>query len=168
MSDRSRIHDPRNQLVAGAFLGAWSVVGWWSAIGTSALWSDEYGVDPGPGLLPMLVLAILSMGAAILLVGGLRRILSESTENGYWSGLRRDTLLPVFFVTSLLVYVPAIEIVGFIPSSGVFAFAWMVVLGFKSGGGAPRALLPLAAAGALVGVGLIYFVFVYLIGVPIG
>jgi len=42
------------------------------------------------------------------------------------------------------------------------------VLGYRSGEGAPGALLPLAGAGTLIGIGLIYFVFVYLIGVPIG
>ena len=68
MSDRPRRRDPRNQIAAGVFLAIWSATGWWSATGTAALWSDEYGVDPGPGLLPTLVLTILSLPARYTLV----------------------------------------------------------------------------------------------------
>ena len=118
--------------------------------------------------MPTLVLTIISLGALILVVNGVRRILLVSPNPGYWTGLRRHTLVPALFLASLLVLVPAIDALGFIPASGVFAFAWMVVLGHRSGGGAVRTLLPLAAAGSLIGVGLIYFVFVYLIGVPVG
>ncbi len=168
MSDRSRTLDPRNQLAAGGFLALWSLAGWWSMTATPALWSEEYGADPGPGLLPMLVLTILSLGAVILVVDGTRRFLLMPPEPGYWAGLRRHTLVPVLFLASLLVLVTAIDVLGFIMASGGFAFAWMVVLGYRSGEGAAQALLPLAGAGALIGVGLIYFVFVYLIGVPIG
>lgn len=135
---------------------------------TPALWSEEYGVDPGPALLPTLVLTILSLGAITLIVGGTRRILVERAHQGYWSTLRLHTLVPALFVATLLAYVTAIGFIGFIPASGVFAFSWMVALGFKSGEGAPGALVPLAGAGTLIGVGLIYFVFVYLIGVPLG
>ena len=168
MSDPSQTSDPRNQLAAGVFLGLWSLAGWWSVTGTPALWSADYGADPGPGLLPTLVLTILSLGALILVVNGVRQIVLVSPNPGYWTGLRRHTLVPALFLVSLLVLVPAIDTLGFIPASGVFAFAWMVVLGHRSGGGAARTLLPLAAAGSLIGVGLIYFVFVYLIGVPVG
>lgn len=168
MPDPSPTRDPRNQLAAGTFLGLWSLLGWWSVIGTPALWSDEYGADPGPGLLPKLVLSMLSLGALILLADAARRILLEPPPAGYWPGLRRHTLMPALFLASLLILIPAIDTLGFIPASGGFAFAWMVVLGHRSGEGAPGALLPLAAAGAVIGVGLIYFVFVYLIGVPLG
>ena len=168
MSEGSRTRDPRNQLAAGAFLSIWCAAGWWSVTRTPALTSDDYGVDPGPGLLPTLVLTILSLGALILMAEGIRRILLEPAREGYWLELRRHTGTPMLFVGSLLVLVPAIEFIGFLPSSGIFAFLWMVVLGYRSGEGAPGAQLPLAGAGTLIGIGLIYFVFVYLIGVPIG
>ena len=114
------------------------------------------------------MLTILSLGALILVVNGIRQIVLVSPNPGYWTGLRRHTLVPALFLASLLVLVPAIDALGFIPASGLFAFAWMVVLGHRSGVGVARTLLPLAAAGSLIGVGLIYFVFVYLIGVPVG
>ena len=168
MAAQSPTRNPRNQLVAGAFLGLWSVAGWWSALGTAALWTDDYGADPGPGLLPVLALSLLSAGALGLVLNGLRGMLSAPAAPGYWSGLRRHTLMPAVFVASLLVYVPAIELAGFIPASGAFALLWMAALGLKRPGGARPGALAAAGAGTLIGVGLIYFVFVVLIGVPVG
>ena len=168
MPDPSRSHDPRNQIAAGSFLGIWSAIGWGSAARTTSLWTVEYGADPGPVLLPILVLTILSLGALALVAEGTRQILVEPpTHKGYWSSLRRYTLTPVLFIASLLAYVIAIEFIGFIPSSSVFAFVWIAALGFKIGEGAPRTLFFMAIAGTLIGVGLIYFVFIYLIGVPL-
>ena len=168
MSDSSRRRDPRNQIAAGSFLGLWSAVGWWSATRTTSLWTVEYGADPGPVLLPILELTILSLGALALVVEGTRQILLEPpTHKGYWSNLRRYTLTPIIFIASLLAYVIAIEFIGFIPSSGVFAFVWIASLGFRIGEGTPKALFFMAITGTLGGVGLIYFVFIYLIGVPL-
>ena len=168
MAAQSPTRNPRNQLVAGVFLGLWSVAGWWSALGTAAVWADDYGADPGPGLLPVLALSLLSAGALWLVLSGARGMLSAPAAPGYWSGLRRHTLLPALFVASLLIYVPAIELAGFIPASGAFALLWMAALGLQRTAGARTGALATAGAGALIGVGLIYFVFVVLIGVPVG
>ena len=166
-NNSSKKRDPRNDIAAGIFLAAWGVVGWSVAAGTPALWSDEYGADPGPGLLPAIVLTILSMGSLILFLGGIRRLLIERVPPGYWRGLWRHALIPTLLVATLLIYFPAIKIVGFIPASAVFAFGWMVTIGFKNYEGRAKALLLQAAAGTIIGVGLIYFVFVRLIGVPL-
>ena len=160
--------DSRNQLAAGSFLGLWALAGWWSLATTPALSSDEYGVDPGPGLLPRLVLALLTLGALILIGNGIRRMLSEPAEPGYWERLRRGTLVPAIFVASLLLYVPAIGLIGYVPASALLAFAWMAVLGLRSGASGSVVPLLQAGAGTGVGVGLIYLIFVHLIGVPVG
>ena len=60
------------------------------------------------------------------------------------------------------------EIFGFIFASIIFALSWMWLLGLKSRSETAVSGLFLAGLGTLIGVGLIYFVFVYLIGVPIG
>ncbi len=160
--------DPRNQLAAGGFLGLWCLAGWWSLAATAALSSDEYGVDPGPGLLPRLVLTILTLGALVLIGNGIRRLLAEPTERGYWDRLRRGTLVPAIFILSLALYVPSIELIGYVPASGLFALAWMTFLGLRSREGAPVSPLLQAGVGTVIGVGLIYLIFVQLIGVPVG
>lgn len=160
--------DPRNQVVAGGFLGFWCAAGWRSLAVTPALSSDAYGVDPGPGLLPRLALTILTLGALILVGNGLRRMMSTPAEPGYWDGLRRGTLVPAIFVVSLAIYVPAIDLIGYVPASAVFALAWMTVLGYRSREVGRASPLLQAGAGTVIGVGLIYFIFVHLIGVPVG
>lgn len=160
--------NPRNQLVAGGFLGLWCLAGWWSLAATPALSSDEYAVDPGPGLLPRLVLTIVTLGAVILIGNGARRIFSEPAEPGYWAKLRRGTLVPAIFIASLAVYVPVIGLIGYVPASALLAFAWMAFLGYRTREGGPFTPLLQAGAGTVIGVGLIYLIFVHLIGVPVG
>ena len=134
---------------------------------TPALSAEEYGVDPGPGLLPRIVLIVLSAGALILSVNGARRMILEPAEPGYWDKLRRGTLVPAIFIGSLAIYVPAIELIGYLPASAVLSAAWMAFLGYRSGEGGSKSPLILAGAGTFIGVGLIYFIFAYLIGVPV-
>ena len=160
--------DPRNQLAAGGFLGVWCVAGWWSVATSPALSADEFGVDPGPGLLPRLVLTMLTLGSLTLIGNGVRRMLSEPTEPGYWDGLRRGTLVPGVFIVSLAIYVPAIGVLGYVPSSAILAATWMTVLGYRHPENAPLSPLLQAGTGTVIGVGLIYLIFVHLIGVPVG
>lgn len=159
---------PRNQLAAGGFLGLWCLAGWWSLAATPALSSDEYGVDPGPGLLPRLVLTILTLGALMLIGSGTRRLLAEPAEPGYWDRLRRGTLVPAIFIVSLALYVPLIELIGYVPASAFLALAWMAFLGLRSRDGGNASPLLQAGIGTVIGVGLIYLIFVQLIGVPVG
>ena len=160
--------DPRNQLAAGGFLGLWCLAGWWSLAVTPALSSDEYGVDPGPGLLPRLVLTMLTLGALILIGNGIRRMFAESNEPGYWARLQRGTLVPAIFIGSLAVYVQVMDLIGYVPASAILAFAWMAFLGLRDREGGTVPSLVQAGAGTAIGVGLIYLIFVYLIGVPVG
>ncbi len=160
--------DPRNQLAAGGFVAIWCLAGWWSVATTPALSSDEYGVDPGPGLLPRLVLTMLSLGALTLIGNGMRRMLSGPAEPGYWDRLRRGTLVPAVFVASLAIYVPAIGVLGYVPASALLAAAWMTFLGYRSREDGPTSPLLQAGVGTAIGVGLIYLIFVHLIGVPVG
>ena len=170
MSENRAKRDPRNQFAAGLFLMIWSVIGWLSVINSPALWIDEYGADPGPGLLPIISLTILSLGALTLVtVGAFQTVAKQgATESGYWPKLLQGSLLPAFFVISLIVYISLIDVIGFIPMSTIFSLTWMFILGAKNRDETPATLLPLVAMGTFIGVGLIYFVFLYLIGVPIG
>jgi hypothetical protein len=161
-------HDPRNQVAAGSFLAFWCLAGWWALTVTPALSSEDYGVDPGPGLLPRLVLTILTLGALLLIGNGVRRMLSAPAEPGYWDRLRRGTLVPAIFVLTLAIYVPAIGLLGYVPASVILALAWMTFLGLRSREGGPMSPLLQAGAGTAIGVGLIYLIFVHLIGVPVG
>ena len=169
MSEKIAKRDPRNQLAAGFYLGLISFIGWLSLINTPALWTNEFGVDPGPELLPVIVLTLLSGGALTLLGAGTFQVIMYKTpKTNYWTKLYQNTLLPTLFVISLIFYIGLMEIFGFIFASIIFALSWMWLLGLKSRSETAVSGLFLAGLGTLIGGGLIYFVFVYLIGVPIG
>jgi len=161
------LREARNRIAAGAFLALWSLAGWWSFFTTTALYRDDYGVDPGPGLLPVIVLATLSVGAVLLIGTGARQLASAPGDDRYWRRLLDGGLVPTLFVASLLVYVSVINAIGYLLASGLLAFCWIAALGLRHRDGPTRAIVLTAAAATLVGVGAIYIVFVVLIGVPV-
>lgn len=161
------LRESRNRIAAGAFLALWSVVGWWSFFTTPALYRDDYGVDPGPGLLPVIVLAALSLGALLLIATGARQLATEPGDERYWQRLGDGALVPMLFVASLLVYVAVMSAIGYLLASGLLAFCWIAGLGFRHRAGTTRAIALTAAAATLIGVGAIFVVFVVLIGVPV-
>ena len=132
---------------------------------TPALWTGDHGADPGPGLLPIMVLTALSLGSLVLLGAGLRQAVAGGMASGRWSKMTEGSLRPAIFVLTLLIYVSAISFAGFAAASAVFCFAWIGALGASAIGG--RGPWLQALVGAAIGVTLIYFVFVYLIRVPL-
>jgi len=159
--------ESRNRIAAGAFFAVWSLAGWWSFFATPTLYRDDYGADPGPALLPVIVLAVLSAGALLLIVTGLRQLASEPGDDRYWRRLGDGALAPTLFVGSLLVYVVVMNVIGYLLASALLAFVWIAALGFRHRDGTARAIVLTAAVATLVGVGAIYVVFVMLIGVPV-
>lgn len=161
------LRESRNQIAAGAFLALWSLAGWSSFLTTPALRADDYGVDPGPDLLPLIVLVTLSAGAALLIGAGLRRTFADLGNDHYWRRLFDGSVPPALFVVSLVVYVVAIDAIGYLISSAIVAFAWMTILGLRSRDEPTTAVVTKAALATAIGIGAIYIVFVYMIGVPV-
>ncbi|MEH6728841.1 MAG: hypothetical protein V7703_22065, partial [Hyphomicrobiales bacterium] len=61
-----------SDIAVSAFFLIWAVIGWISLLGDANLFSDLYtGADPGPTLLPIIVLSVLSVGGAALAAGAL-------------------------------------------------------------------------------------------------
>lgn len=161
------LRESRNQIAAGAFLALWSLAGWSSFLTTPALHADDYGVDPGPDLLPYIVLVTLSLGAVLLIGEGLRRTFAEPGNDRYWRQLFNGSVAPALFVVSLVVYVVAIDSIGYLISSAIVAFSWITILGLRNRDEPTRTVVTKAALATAIGIGAIYVVFVYLIGVPV-
>lgn len=159
--------DPWNGVIAGLFLALWCVAGWWSVLRNPALVGDDYGLDPGPSLMPTLVLSILTLGAAVILIRGVIGARIAGARPPDLGAAARRAIFPALFVGSLLVYVPLIFQIGFILASSVFAVIWIGVLGLRGQDRGRRTFLLNTGLGTLIGVGLIYIVFVRLIGVPL-
>jgi len=166
MSERGTEEKPDLVVEFGVpiFFGIWAVLGWVAIIDHPFLWMD-WGEDPGPDLMPVIVLSLLSFGAAVMLV---RAIVIAARRGGtFRSAALGNLAAPFAFAGTLLLVVPAMRWAGFVPAALLFAVAWTFALSdHERRIGLPRrAAEAVIAAGA--GVGLIAYLFIHVIHVPL-
>jgi hypothetical protein len=138
---------------------------------TAALEGFDIGTDPGPALMPRLLLWALGAGGLWLAgfggwrFAGARRQLGAGST-GQRSDLTRYTV-PVLFALSLVAYVRGLFVAGFAVVTFVFCFAWIVVLTRQIEGQFEwrRALASAGAALAITAV--VYYVFHGFVRVPL-
>ena len=159
--------DPRNRLAVGAFMGLWAVAGLYSQLTNAQIVAGDFGTDPGPGLLPRLGLTMLTGGSLILVAAGFYGLGQLRAPPIAWGRLARQSIMPLLLAASLLAYIPLVHTIGFIAATIAFAAGWMTLVGRTELRANPRRELLLIALGTLIGVGLIYFVFIYWISVPL-
>ncbi|SME90110.1 Tripartite tricarboxylate transporter TctB family protein [Tistlia consotensis] len=169
---------PLRDLLVGLFFLAWAATGWLSVATNEQIFSDLYaGLDPGPALMPLLVLGAVTLGAVAILASGLVRLLrgkagpgtgggSPAAEEG---GLRRH-LVPLGLLATLAVYPTIMEAIGYLAATAFFVLGWILALtGWR--GLAGRGERGLALAVALVStaliVGILYLGFVVVIHAPL-
>lgn len=165
-SDQSRadpsVPGPVDAL-AGVFFLAWAVLGWASHLGNAPLRRSLFaGTDPGPALLPLIILWLVTLGGLWLLLSGLWRW----RQAGASSGLPplASHAAPAGFALTLLALIWLIPVTGFrLPAIG-FCLLWLWLM--APGGQALTAWalrLPIAAA---IAFGL-HFLFAGVLGVPL-
>ena len=157
------------EAASGAFILLWGFIGIAGLLWRPAIWQDDYGLDPGPGLLPLIVIAGLLLGGAALLVKGARH-LAHTPRDVVKAELREErepTLISAVLLVSVIVYVLALKSVGFIPSTLVFTTVWITTVFLRDGATnlLRTSAVSLAAAAAITAA--VYVVFQRLIGVPL-
>lgn len=167
MSERGRDEERPDLVVefgVPVFFGLWAVLGWVAIADHPYLFID-WGEDPGPDLMPVIVLSLLSLGSAVMLA---RAVVLAATRGGApRSEAFRNLAVPIAFAGTLLLVVPAMRWVGFVPAALAFAVVWTFALraGERRIGLARRAAEAVLAAG--LGVGLIAALFIRVIHVPL-
>lgn len=159
--------DPRVRLASGLFFGAWAGAGWYALVTNAQILGVDFGLDPGPGLLPRIVLTILSSGALILVVSGVAGLLKSAAAPLPWGTMLRGSILPILLCLSLATYLPLVRGLGFIAATSFYSLALMVVLSRRSLRVFPKATAVSIAIGTAICVALIYALFVRWIGVPL-
>lgn len=154
---------PIIDLLAGGFCLLWAVIGWASFAGNAPL-RDSLGqqADPGPALVPLIVLTILTCGGLFLCAKGLIR--AHRSEGG--PGLPSATahILPIGFALSLGCLVLLMPLIGFLISGIAFCILWLSVLATHRPSlqnGITNILVASAIAGAT------YMIFAWLLRVPL-
>lgn len=157
------------EAASGAFILLWGFVGVAGLLWRPAIWQDDYGLDPGPGLLPLIVIAGLLLGGSILLVKGLRHLAHapRETVKVELREEREPTLIAAALLVSVIVYVLALKSIGFIPATLVFCTIWISAVFLRDGatGVLRTSAVSLVAAAAITAA--VYVVFQRLIGVPL-
>jgi hypothetical protein len=126
----------------------------------------RYGRDPGPGFQPYVMLWLLGGGAVVLIGQGLYLIARAGWRvQSPLAGIDR-LLLPVIMVLSMLAFIWAAPIVGFLPSAIAFTAAWAAILALQDEGLGRPVRLGLLILGAAAVAGVMFFLFRRLIGVP--
>jgi len=180
MDEGSRRTVARGDLATGLVLVAAAAVGAFSLLGNDELTAFDYGADPGPGLVPELLLAVLGAFAVGLVLRGfigLRRAAPEpglrggvshaGGETGHLaSGVRRSAT-PSLLVVTLLLYALGLPAAGFVTATIVFTLLWSILLGRQEAGKLAFGSTALFAAEAFAITAGVYAVFAWLIKVPL-
>ena len=156
----------RLHLGAGLFFGLWSAFGWYAQLGNVQL-GDDFGLDPGPGFLPVIVLFILTAGSLALIVLGLAERVKAGAFLVDWRSILRESVAPALLCLSLAAYVPLIRAIGFVPATVVYSGLLMATLVRDELRAAPRPTLISIAIGIFACSALTYSLFIYWIEVPL-
>jgi hypothetical protein len=155
-------------LLAGAAMLALVAAGWLSLRRDPALATFDFGGDPGPLLVPRLLLAALGIGGAALVAHGAWRV---SRRTAGPAGRRpvvepRRVAWPAAFVASLVVYQQLLPAAGYLAATFAFCAGWILVLGWRRGTlTAGSGLAGVAAAAGITA--SIYAVFKLFVRVPL-
>ena len=158
---KARLH-----LGSGLFFGVWAGLGWYGQIRNPQL-GEDFGLDPGPGFLPFIVLSILTLGALALVGVGLVERVRSGPIYIDWAAVLRSSLAPALLCLSLAAYLPLIGALGFIPATVLYSGVLMAALCRDQLRTAPGPTLMSIAIGILVCTVLTYALFIYWIGVPL-
>lgn len=167
MAERAR--QGLSDALSGLILAIVGVVGLLSLKRNATLTTFDFGTDPGPALVPRLLLLALLVGGIGLIGLGVTR--TVTTGIGAVAGLRRATLrhhaVLIGFMLSLAVYLGALPRMGFVWATLVFTASWIAILTRTAGHPfRPRDVLTAIVAAAVI-TAAVYYVFKGFVKVPL-
>lgn len=115
-----------SELGAALFFLIWAGVGWASIVyGSKLLSGRSYGLDPGPALLPVITLTILTVGAVAMAAMAIVKRGRRSRK----PASRTDTEpLPIIFLSMVAIFPILLETLGYIWATLASVFVWSVLL----------------------------------------
>lgn len=160
-------HSPSIDFLAGAFFLAWAAVGWFAYLGNARLRASLFAsADPGPALLPLIALSLLSIGGAMAIATGFVRSWREAPQ-ATWERLPpwRDHRAPIAFGASVVLLVFLMSRIGFPAAAFSLCAIWLYALSAGRRIVVRDALVAIAVAAAMTGA--VYGIFAHLLLVPL-
>ena len=160
----------KKDLFCGLAVIAFTSIGTWGIVTDDYLMEDDYGADPGPALVPIMLLCLLGFLGINMTIKACYNILKYSnrvtntpntTEN--WIAF----LIPLTFVCSMFFYTWIIETIGFILVTLGFTLLWIFSIGIHDNGRPTIKKILLYIVYSVVMTFFIYYIFVHLIMVQL-
>ena len=169
MADKSPRSVARGDLtvITGLILLGATAIGAWSLLGNEALTAFDYGADPGPGLVPELLLVLLGVCAAALALRGLMGLRQAVPEPKTQEPSARRIVYPSLLVVTVFLYALGLPAAGFLAATIVFTGLWSILIGRQEAGVLTIKSSALFAVEALAITAGVYVVFAELIKVPL-
>ena len=168
MDERRRRSVAWGDLVTGLILLGATAVGAWSLLGNETLHEFDFGSDPGPALVPSLLLVLLAVSATALALGalaGLWRRLPKRPQDSS-PGVRRIAY-PALLAATLCLYALGLPAVGFVPATLAFTCLWAFLIGRQETGVPTVGSTVLWFVEAFAITSAVYVVFAWFIKVPL-
>ena len=163
------LRQAKADLITGLVLLGVAALATWSILSNERLIGVNYGADPGPALLPALLVGLLVLCALWMVATSaltLWRWRHRGSDHSF-RGTLGDVWFPVLIVATLVVYLPTMLRVGFLPTTLGFATFWAIAIGIQDKG-RPRGLTVVLYVGEAVALTVgIYLIFERIIQVPL-
>ncbi|MHB2266481.1 tripartite tricarboxylate transporter TctB family protein [Aliihoeflea sp. PC F10.4] len=156
---------PVIDLLAGMLFIVWALTGWYG-YWTNMPLRNSLGVsaDPGPALLALLVLGLLTAGGLAILIRGVVR-LRGGPPYAHDLPAAGDHVRPLAFAASIALTALLMPHIGFIASGLLFSVFWLYALSAGLRRSPKAALLSVVTGAALTLV--IYAIFAHFLLVPL-
>lgn len=121
-------------LAAGIVLLVVSAIGGWSLSANKFITTVDYGNDPGPGLVPALLIGLLALSSVAMMAAACTKLLRlhrAGAEARLPNETRRSLIVPALMVVALFIYSQSMTRLGFLETTAVFSLFWTVALGLQ-------------------------------------
>lgn len=156
---------PVVDMLAGILFIVWAMAGWYG-YWTNAPLRASLGAsaDPGPALLALLALGLLTAGGLAILIKGVAR-LRDGPPYAYDLPAIGNHVRPLAFAASITLATMLLRPVGFIAAALLFSIFWLYVLSAGFRWSPKAALLSIVTGTALTLV--VYAIFAHFLLVPL-
>ncbi|MCS5653495.1 MAG: tripartite tricarboxylate transporter TctB family protein [Candidatus Marinimicrobia bacterium] len=160
----------KKDLICGLTVMAFTLIGTWGIVTDDFLMEEDYGADPGPSLVPIMLLCVLGLLGIHMTTKACYYILKNSNRVTKIPSITENWitfLIPLTFVCTMFFYTWIIEIIGFIWVTLGFTLLWIFTIGIHDNGQPTKKDILLYFVYSVAMTFFIYYIFVHLIMVQL-
>ena len=153
----------KKDLICGLTVIAFTSIGTWGIVTDDFLMEEDYGADPGPSLVPIMLLCVLGLLGIHMTTKACYYILKNSNRVTKIPSITENWitfLIPLTFVCTMFFYTWIIEIIGFIWVTLGFTLLWIFSIGIHDNGRPTKKDILLYIVYSVTMTLFIYYIFI--------